>query len=1026
MKVPKAKLMAISTAIMIIFIIAFMGMYGFSPQESQQTDQKEEEAQKKAKEAEDLKGREQAWEEQRGYPGTQIPPEARQQAILKKNLLEQVLNRKETYPGIFARDYEDLEGRIRQWYYQRLYPDVNAIEKIKTDKNLLAKFGSFRLRAISHKLRMQTILPRRTGQVFPHIPPSSTIQPSPGAPTSPALPVPPLAGICNWVSIGPRNINGRIRSLAIHPTNGNIIYAGAAEGGVWKSTNSGQSWVPLMQYEDSIAIGAIAINPTNPNIIYAGTGEPTTWPGYNGSGVFKSTDGGNTWSPTGALDNGHIARLTIDPTNTNIIYCAGFNGGLYRSTNAGISWNLIRAGDIADFALNPSSSNILYAGVRHDGVYKSTDSGASWTKLAGGLPAMASQRVMLSLCPASPNTIYAKLDETVYKTTNAGANWTNQGNHGSATYGYWCNYVAVDPTNANIVFAAGMSLEKSTNGGTSWNWSYGTGDAEKTALHSDQHAMVFDPSNHLKIYAANDGGVYLSTDGANTWKKVSDGLIVSQFYDAGDSTLIPSLVGGGLQDQGTVVTTGGLTWEKVYGADGGFLVFHATEPYVFFGETQYNNIIKSTNGGDTWGGATTGLAGSGPWVGIITQDQAAPNILFTGRQQVFRSTDTAANWSASSPAVGGNVSAIAIAPSNHLIIYAGTSTGKIWKSTNGGATMAGWSDITSAPLPNRYLSDIAIHRTNPNIVYLTYSGFTSITPATPGHVFRSTNGGTSWTNISGIAPNDLPDMPATAIEIDANNSNILYVGTDVGIFRTTNLGTAWVVFEPGLPNTAISDLEFDETRNLLTAATHGRGMWQIDVDGSCTNSNIYVRDNELDTGIRQPSPENVTDPLSVVRGGILGERVYHWTCADIKVDAQPYYIPDALFDGVEFDRDLVHDSPIRNRVNRVYVQVHNRGPINAANVTVKILWTSASAGLPPLPADFWTAYPGNSSNTSVWSPIGTTQTIPVLEPSRPVILTWNWTPPASAPTHSCIIAVINSAGDPTPAANKSLDPDWVV
>ncbi len=945
--------------------------------------------------SEDLKGRAESWQKQRALPGTAIPSEAREEALRHKAAMETYTQQQ---TGRNEKEQpEDLEQRARWWTAQRAFPAKSIPAGARTA-------------ALRTKMKMKSFL-EATGE--------------PGGHHSP-----PVPGVCNWVQTGARNINGRIRSLAVHPTNGAIIYAGAAEGGVWRSTDAGLSWYPLMQYEDSVAVGALAIDPTNPTIIYAGTGEPTWWPGYEGVGVLKSTDGGATWSATGSMNNGHIARLVIDPTNTNIIYCAGFGdgagGGLYKSINGGTTWTLVHPGDVTDIVLNPSSPGVLYEGRRSDAgggvVYKSTNGGATWTQLAGGLPAAIPNRVMLSLCAASPATVYAKVDETIYKSTDGGATWTNLGNHGGGTYGYWCNYVAVDPTNANIVYAAGTSLEKSTDGGATWSWSYGSGDAEKTGLHADQHALVFDPTNHLRLYAANDGGVYHSTDGAATWKKVSNGLLVTQFYDVGLSPRVWTTHGGGVQDQGTNVTTGGLTWNKVYGADGGYLVFHAADPYKVIGEWQGNHVIRSLDGGESWSPATTGLTGTGPWVGAIAADEKNPDTVFTGRQAVFRSTNWALTWVQSSPAVGGDVSAIAIAPSDSLIVYAGTSSGKVWKSIDGGATVAGWSEITHAPLPNRYVTDIAVDWTNPAVAVVTYSGFDSSTPATPGHAFRTANGGATWTDISGPAAlaTSLPDMPVNAVALDAVSANTIYVGTDLGMFISTAGGGTWMVFEAGFPHVAVTDLALDKNHGMLFAATHGRGMWEIRVGSAkaCTKADIYVRDNLLDTGQQFPSVSGVVDPLSVVRGGLLGDKVYWWQSPDIKVDAAPYYVPATLFDGVEFDRDLVHNNAVRGKKNKLYVQVANRGAFDATKVTVKALYASTAAGLPALPADFWTKYPNDSAIITAWHPIGAYKAIKVLRPARPVVVSWDWTPPLTASTNSCILVVIDSADDPIPAGHK--------
>lgn len=949
---------------------------------------------------EDLTDWAKARQEQRDIPGESIHAGMRLQALALNSRMQEgavplaVLDDDEEE----EEETEDVRARDQWWFSQRVYPAKGIPTGVRN-------------RAVLHRRKMRGMQAR----------PAEAGEPK-------SLPV---AGVCNWLSIGPRNINGRIRSMAIHPTNGDIIYAGAAEGGVWRSSDAGQTWHPQMQYELSLAVGDLAIDPTNPDVIYVGTGEPTQWPGYEGVGVLKSTDDGVTWSSTGPIGNGHIARLEIDPTDTDVVYCAGFPGGLYRTADGGGTWSLILSGDVTDFALHPTSTDTMYAGKRHDGVHKSTDGGANWTKLAGGLPATVSNRVMLSLCNASPNTVYAKLDKTVYKTTDAGATWTDLGDHGGTTFGYWCNYVAVDPTDPDIIFAGGQKLERSTDGGATWSEVMGGSDAERDRLHVDQHAMVFDPGNPQRIYAGNDGGVFLSTDGGDSWKKVSDGLIVTQFYDVGISPAVPTLLGGGTQDQGTNVTDGGLTWHKVFGADGGFVVFHPTDRYTVYGEMQHNNIRKSTDGGASWVSATTGLTGAGPWIGAIVMDQNSPDTLFTGRLQVFRTTDGAANWTASSPAITGQFLALAIAPSDSNIVYAGARNGSVWKSTDGGATLANWSDVTaSPPLPNRVCTDLAVDRSNPDIVYATYSGFNTNTSATPGHVFRSADGGTTWTNISGTTgdPSGLPDMPATAIEIDGHDPNTLYVGTDIGMFRTTNLGALWTVFEPGLPLVAVTDLKLDAAGNTLTAATHGRGMWQIRVapSAACADVDVFVRDHHLDTGQHIPSFSGVVDPLSVVRGGSQGEKVYRWQSPDIKVDREPFYTPDAFFDGVEFDRDLIHDSPARTQPNRVYVQVHNRGPLDAQNVNVKALWADATGGLPPLPADFWSAYPNDSTDTSVWHPLGTYKTISKLEPTRPVVLSWDWTPPATAADHTCLLVVVDGPDDPIPASNKQLNVNWLI
>jgi hypothetical protein len=300
------------------------------------------------------------------------------------------------------------------------------------------------------------------------------------------------------------------------------------------------------------------------------------------------------------------------------------------------------------------------------------------------------------------------------------------------------------------------------------------------------------------------------------------------------------------------------------------------------------------------------------------------------------------------------------------------------------------------------------------------------------HVWRGTlaagGGGWTWTDISGAAPNRLPDVPANSLQIEPTAGSTMYVGTDIGVFRTTDAGGSWQPFNDGLPNTAVFDLKLHGTRRLLRAATHGRGIWERELDTDAgRNVSIYVRDNVMDTGRYAPSPSDVPAAFEdTLQHVALGDLVWWWQCADVKIDAPEgvpptYQLPAADVNYLTFETTLAHRDPQRGHANRVYVQVHNRGIAPASNVTVKVLYANASAGLPILPADFWTAFPANSADLSNWKPIGAAQTIASISPTRPTILAWNWTPPMSAADHSCMLVVTSSAQDPIPAANKVFD-----
>jgi hypothetical protein len=809
-----------------------------------------------------------------------------------------------------------------------------------------------------------------------------------------------------WFSIGPRNVNGRTKSIAVHPTNENIVYAGAASGGVWKSEDGGQSWRPLWDEQESLAIGSIAIAPSSPNTIYVGTGEwaPGYQGNYPGAGVYVSTDGGATWTLRSSVTARRISRILVSPTDSLRVYVAGING-FERSTDGGVTWTTLRNGQISDAVIDPNNPNTLYINVGNNGIYKSTDGGDTWgNRLEGGAPTGASAKwVKLAIGVSGThgsNFLVAKSVGTVYKSIDGGNVWTTvAGSHGAGWTG-WCDLVAVAPDDENIIFAGGIGLERTTNGGTNWS--------SLAGLHADHHVAIFAPSNPNIVYECNDGGVYRSTDKGATWRKASHGLVITQFYDVGSWSTISTVLGGGTQDQGTNMTTGGLTWRKIKGADGGYFVVHPTDPRTMYAEHQNTDIHKSTDGGNTWVQKTTGLSDGTPWTGVITMDLNNPNILFAGTTRVFRTTDGCATpWVASSQVLSDTVSSIEIAPSDSNRVYVGAG-GRIYRSDDGGATSP-WTEKTTATLPSsRSIKDIAIDRTNPNRLVICYGG---TNPGnTPYHVFISTNGGDLWTDISG----NLPNISVNAVALDSNSANTIYAGTDAGVYRTTDLGVSWEAFDNGIPNVVISDLHIDVEDNALYAATFGRGMYKLNIIPATTKPEVdlYLRDSLLDVGERFPSPSNQPNPND------LSDQVYRWESPDIKVDVSPFYTPDAVFDGVEFDEDLPHEDPKRTEVNRFYLQVHNRGWQPTTNVRVRAFFTDASAGLPSLPNSL---VPPNFdlSDTTNWQPIGAAKTIPLLEPNRPVIVSWDWTVPASAATHSCLMAVVSSDDDPitTPETN---------
>jgi photosystem II stability/assembly factor-like uncharacterized protein len=798
-----------------------------------------------------------------------------------------------------------------------------------------------------------------------------------------------------WFSVGPRNVNGRVKSLAIHPTNPQILYAGTAAGGVWKSSDGGQTWDPLWDTQETMAIGAIAVSVSSPNTIYAGTGEWTPgWSGnYGGAGVYVSEDAGVTWSKRPAVNSRYIGQLVVDPTNVQRLWVCG-DRGLERSTDGGVTWTTLRNSTVTDIVLDPLTADTMFIAVRYDGFYKSTDGGDTFNLLPGAPAGATVDFPKMAIGKSGTHTnkfIVVKMGTVVQSSIDGGTTFSVvPGTHGTF-YPGWCDEVAVAPDNENILFWGGASLDRTSDGGANWR---------SLPVHADQHVVAFAPSNSNIVYFANDGGVWRSADKGETVEKASNGLVITQFYNINFWKSLSNVIGGGAQDNGVNLTTSSLSWSPIYGGDGGWILIDPADPRIIYTESQNGDIVKSTDGGKSWVGKTDGIVGPRTWEGVLQMDPNDHLRIFYGTDRVLRSTDGIATpWTESSQILFGQVTAIWVAASNSNRIYTGTTSGSVYRSDDGGNTTA-WAD-KSGSLPRRPVTSIST-TTDENNVLVSFGGLSGADSSQS--IYRTTDGGDTWVDASG----DLPRVVANSVVSDPSDANTWYLATDVGVFRTTNLGASWLAFDNGIPSVPCTGLVVDVTSKILYCGTFGRGAYKLDINPGVVKQavDIYLRDNDLDTGERLPSPYGLPDPLVPAPGS-----ANFWTSPDIKLNHEPFFTRAGVFDGVDFDTALVHQDPYRGRTNRFYIQVQNRGWQSTQNVSVRAFLADASVGLPDLP-NALTAPNFDLTSTASWTPIGAAKSVADLKPNRPVILTWDFNISVTGATHSCCLVVISCPDDP--------------
>jgi len=776
-----------------------------------------------------------------------------------KQLPEKTLRR-----AVRRLDYPDLP-RAREAF--RLLQEKNESGVLPPNAlpNALKQLDSTRARGTAMQARMAGI---PTGlQVTPAALMAPTVMPTAGL--NPAH--------MGWSSLGPGNIGGRTRSIVPHPTLQNTMWVGSVGGGVWRTDNGGQTWTPVDDLMANLAVTSIAMDPTNPNIIYAGTGEGFfNVDSIRGAGIFRTTDA-VTWSQLPATTGANfqsINRLAISANGKVLL--AGTPKGIFRSADPNrLTWTPVSTNPVGDVDFHPTNSNLAVAGGLGDGqAYYSTDGGATWKIATHASP--WSGRVELTYAKKDAAIVYASVQMSnggeIWRSTDGGKSYVRRntqlanGQHASylGDQGWYSNAIwAGDPTTADLVIVGGLDLYRSTDGGnrlvdiSTW-W-------DKRSAHADHHYIVSHPAYNgtanKTVFFGNDGGIYKTADvktvgnnaavpRINGWLELDNTYGVTQFYGGAGNPTSGTIVGGA-QDNGTLRFTsagGSENWTEMFGGDGGFCAADPTDPKYFYGEYVYLNIHRSLNSGVSsdyisgqfWNGSqwtwkpipyriTDAMNQQALFIAPFVLDPNNANRILGGGLSLWRTnnakapntTNTGPIWAAIKASIGSRISAVAVAQGNSNIIWVGYENGQVFKTTNGTLGSPVWQKVdhtgTNPLTPTRYCTRITIDPKISNIVYVTFGGYNR------GNVWKTIDGGIKWSNIGNL----LPEAPVRSLAVHPRKTNFLYLGTEVGVFASEDSGATWGPTNEGPTNCSVDELFW--MKEILVCATHGRGMFTINL-----------------------------------------------------------------------------------------------------------------------------------------------------------------------------------------------------
>ena len=649
-----------------------------------------------------------------------------------------------------------------------------------------------------------------------------------------------MADQSNWYSLGPtdfvnRSTNylnlGRVNCVSIDPNNSDIMYVGAPAGGIWKSTDAGVTYIPLTDDLPQIGVSGIAIDRNNSNIIYIATGDDDAGDSYS-VGIWKSTNGGLSWTPTGINPSNspnRTSEIYINPNNSSMLWVAT-SSGVYKTTNAGNNWTLTQSGNFRDLKVNPTNPNIIYASTSSQ-FYRSTDSGNSFTQISSGLP-VDSGRLFMDVTQANSNYIYLVSATSnygyqgIYRSTDSGLTFTQMANttdiFDGVSQAWYDLAISASNTNQNEIYVGVLNIWKSSNGGDSFSQvnSWTTRNASYT--HADIH-FIRDFDNGL--FVGSDGGVFKSTDSGASFEDLTVGLSITQFYRISVSKQDSEKIAGGAQDNGGFGFSS--QWASYHGGDGMEGVIDPNDDNFYYGFMQNGSTLYVNNSSGQPGG-TNGYSSptSGNWITPLSINNDSE--VFAGYSSLYQFN--AGNWTEVSPSFGTNIDVLELDPINSDNIYVGVNS-NLQQSIDHGIT------FTSVNIFASNITSIEVNNNDNNIVYVTTSGG-------GGKVWRSVNQGLNFTDITGSLPNVVKNI----IKHQTNTiDNVLYLGTSLGVYRFNDNNSDWEVFDNNLPNSSVTDLSINTVDNNITAATYGRGAFRSELP----SSQLATNDLQL-VGVENP------------------------------------------------------------------------------------------------------------------------------------------------------------------------------